>query len=246
MPKMIVVNPHHWLNEDGSFPEQSRVRAKVIRVAQFIESGGPLQIGEFRRTLVPCRWRPGGQPCPGFMGVLKQKDDAIQAFCTDCMEDEFLIYEWEDTPWARGPEPAERVADLRKKVGSRATSDQRTPPRAPAADVLLGRALSVLGSSMTAAEVRALISTSDQPTAVVDVVMGSLPRPPTRGALERFLPVLMDEWNKTPRADLDGRSPAEVYTAAPTAPIDLGRNRPCPCGSGKKFKRCCIFKGSPN
>ena len=25
-------------------------------------------------------------------------------------------------------------------------------------------------------------------------------------------------------------------------PLDLGRNRPCPCGSGKKFKRCCIAK----
>jgi uncharacterized protein YecA (UPF0149 family) len=21
-----------------------------------------------------------------------------------------------------------------------------------------------------------------------------------------------------------------------------GRNEPCPCGSGKKFKKCCLFK----
>lgn len=27
-----------------------------------------------------------------------------------------------------------------------------------------------------------------------------------------------------------------------TSPINLGRSRPCPCGSGKKFKRCCIAK----
>lgn len=24
--------------------------------------------------------------------------------------------------------------------------------------------------------------------------------------------------------------------------IKLGRNSPCPCGSGKKFKKCCIYK----
>lgn len=25
----------------------------------------------------------------------------------------------------------------------------------------------------------------------------------------------------------------------------VGRNDPCPCGSGKKFKKCCIDKPSP-
>ncbi|WP_208543303.1 SEC-C metal-binding domain-containing protein [Marilutibacter alkalisoli] len=24
----------------------------------------------------------------------------------------------------------------------------------------------------------------------------------------------------------------------------LGRNDPCPCGSGKRFKRCCLTVGS--
>lgn len=27
--------------------------------------------------------------------------------------------------------------------------------------------------------------------------------------------------------------------AAPAAPRSVGRNDPCPCGSGQKFKRCC-------
>jgi len=27
-----------------------------------------------------------------------------------------------------------------------------------------------------------------------------------------------------------------------TAIIDVGRNQPCPCRSGKKFKKCCIDK----
>ena len=26
---------------------------------------------------------------------------------------------------------------------------------------------------------------------------------------------------------------------------DIGRNDPCPCGSGKKYKRCCLGKGAP-
>ncbi|MBI5118565.1 SEC-C domain-containing protein [Candidatus Poribacteria bacterium] len=24
---------------------------------------------------------------------------------------------------------------------------------------------------------------------------------------------------------------------------DVGRNDPCPCGSGKKYKKCCLGKG---
>jgi hypothetical protein len=26
---------------------------------------------------------------------------------------------------------------------------------------------------------------------------------------------------------------------------NIGRNDPCPCGSGKKYKKCCIDKPSP-
>ncbi|WP_421226878.1 SEC-C metal-binding domain-containing protein [Aeromonas jandaei] len=24
------------------------------------------------------------------------------------------------------------------------------------------------------------------------------------------------------------------------APIKIGRNEPCPCGNGKKYKQCCL------
>ncbi|MFN7918750.1 MAG: SEC-C metal-binding domain-containing protein [Bryobacteraceae bacterium] len=37
------------------------------------------------------------------------------------------------------------------------------------------------------------------------------------------------------RAEADAKSPAPAPAAAPKA----GRNDPCPCGSGKKFKKCC-------
>ncbi len=28
--------------------------------------------------------------------------------------------------------------------------------------------------------------------------------------------------------------------------MKTGRNEPCPCGSGKKFKQCCAKKGTPS
>jgi hypothetical protein len=27
--------------------------------------------------------------------------------------------------------------------------------------------------------------------------------------------------------------------------VKIGRNQPCPCGSGKKFKKCCALTGVP-
>lgn len=39
------------------------------------------------------------------------------------------------------------------------------------------------------------------------------------------------------RMDEDVPEGAEVVRR-----IRIGRNTPCPCGSGKKFKKCCIFK----
>jgi SWIM/SEC-C metal-binding protein len=37
---------------------------------------------------------------------------------------------------------------------------------------------------------------------------------------------------------LQSRQPAR-------AAVKIGRNEPCPCGSGKKFKKCCEGIGSP-
>lgn len=31
---------------------------------------------------------------------------------------------------------------------------------------------------------------------------------------------------------------------APKSRVKAGRNEPCPCGSGKKFKRCCGRQGT--
>jgi SEC-C motif len=244
MSKITVVNPHHWLNEDGSFPEESRVRSRMIRVAQCIEYGGTLCIGESRETLLPCRCRPGGRACPGFMMVLKQKDDAIQSFCSVCTQDEFLIYEWEDTPWARGPRAPIHVDVLKKSAGISSKPPRETKPTD--LKLMLARTLTLIGCPLSATQVCDLVSTSDHPTVALDAVMATLPGPPTTGAIERFLPVLMNVWNQTPRSDLAGRSPGRANRCSSSPPQDLGRNRPCPCGSGKKFKRCCISKSQAN
>ena len=37
----------------------------------------------------------------------------------------------------------------------------------------------------------------------------------------------------------------EEKTGAPTKPtVKIGRNEPCPCGSGLKYKKCCLGKAS--
>jgi hypothetical protein len=57
---------------------------------------------------------------------------------------------------------------------------------------------------------------------------------------------LQKEWMSTPRDAFDGKTPsamlsptlAKVETIRRQNPR-VGRNDPCPCGSGKKYKKCC-------
>ena len=60
---------------------------------------------------------------------------------------------------------------------------------------------------------------------------------------------LQEEWLQTPRYSLEGKKPAEMLEGGRLFPGKIetfrreapkvGRNDPCPCGSGKKFKKCC-------
>lgn len=66
---------------------------------------------------------------------------------------------------------------------------------------------------------------------------------------EELLQVYHEEWLQTPRASLGGKRPAEMLEGGRLLPEKVttfrreqpkvGRNDPCPCGSGKKYKRCC-------
>lgn len=61
---------------------------------------------------------------------------------------------------------------------------------------------------------------------------------------------LQSEWKATPREAFDGKTPAQMLAGA-SGPMPgkvetfrreeprVGRNDPCPCGSGKKYKKCC-------
>ena len=40
------------------------------------------------------------------------------------------------------------------------------------------------------------------------------------------------------------QGPAERRPEAARAGQKVGRNEPCPCGSGKKYKKCCLAKGA--
>ncbi len=65
------------------------------------------------------------------------------------------------------------------------------------------------------------------------------------------LQALNEQWMATPRVAFDGKSPAEVSQENPSlasfkkietyrrSEPRIGRNDPCPCGSGKKYKKCC-------
>ena len=67
----------------------------------------------------------------------------------------------------------------------------RTEPTSRDPDELLARALTLLGSPLPAAQVRKLIATAANPMSIMEVVLASLPTPPLKGALERFLPCLL-------------------------------------------------------
>ena len=60
---------------------------------------------------------------------------------------------------------------------------------------------------------------------------------------------LHDEWLQTPRESLEGKRPVEALDGGGLFPEKVetyrreepkvGRNDPCPCGSGRKYKKCC-------
>jgi len=232
-----VINPWHFLDENGNFPDEPAARARALRIAQCIEYGGNLEPGHSRETLLQCRRRPNGAQCPGLLYVLKQKDDAILVFCLICQVDEYLIYEWQDTLWAEGQMEPLDIAAMAKH------EDPRPEPAPQDPDELLSRSLTLLGSPLPAAQVHKLIATAPHPMSVMEAVLASLPAPPLKAALERFLPVVMDLWNATPRPDLGGFTPSQVHAhTAPRTSTKVGANTPCHCGSGKKYKRCCMNK----
>ncbi len=114
---MLVVDPWHWLQPDGSLPEEPRLRTRTLRVARLIEAGGPLATLTSREVLVECEKRPGGKPCRSLLVVVKTREDEIHAFCPACGANDTVISNWQTTPWAQGPEPPIDLAPPRGDPG---------------------------------------------------------------------------------------------------------------------------------
>jgi hypothetical protein len=82
---------------------------------------------------------------------------------------------------------------------------------------------------------------------VLQYVVSTVRQPNSPSIIDTLLPLVFELWNETPRPELGGMSPNEMHATAPfrkpaRAEHKPGRNAPCPCGSGNKYKRCC---GSP-
>lgn len=58
---------------------------------------------------------------------------------------------------------------------------------------------------------------------------------------ESEIELSLNEILKTDTASSSIEDQAKAATSAPTRTrVKIGRNEPCPCGSGKKYKRCCL------
>jgi hypothetical protein len=113
----FIVDIRHLLDERGGLPLDNPVlRRRALRIAQLVEAGGPLAVGQYRETLVACVARPHRKPCPGLLWVEKTRDHRIQAYCLTCHRVEALISGWERTPWASGPMVPATGEDLRPAV----------------------------------------------------------------------------------------------------------------------------------
>jgi hypothetical protein len=109
----FIIDIRHFLDERGELPlENLALRRRALRIAQLVEAGGPLEVGQFRETLIACATRPNRKPCLGLMWVEKMRDHRIHAYCHACQRDEILISGWEMTPWAAGPMEPATDADL--------------------------------------------------------------------------------------------------------------------------------------
>ncbi|MDR2615906.1 MAG: SEC-C domain-containing protein [Oscillospiraceae bacterium] len=69
------------------------------------------------------------------------------------------------------------------------------------------------------------------------------------GQLQKLQNLTIEMNNNTRKWTNNGYTPAEMLrklSAAPAAARRVGRNDPCPCGSGKKYKKCCYLKEGQN
>jgi uncharacterized protein YchJ len=112
-----------------------------------------------------------------------------------------------------------------------------TDPNAPAS-VRLKAALAVINVASTPPAPKKEVNLD-----IERIVSTSHPEPVTPDQLEPAPPVHKDaQPEAAPEATpFISSSPVHNIAQSPrTVPPKIGRNEPCPCGSGKKYKRCCL------
>jgi preprotein translocase subunit SecA len=65
-----------------------------------------------------------------------------------------------------------------------------------------------------------------------------------RDAVADWLRLVCEETGRPQEAHDFARRASAIGAPAPPSPARMakaGRNEPCPCGSGKKYKKCCLF-----
>jgi hypothetical protein len=270
MRRRVDLDAWDWFEPGGVIPRgPAERRRRALLVARCIEYGGRLEPGAWVSTLISCQRRPDGKRCRGMLEVGKEVGDALFARCLDCGGEAARIRGWEDTPWAAGPTvrheaPAELQAaaphppkqaggclggEISVAARERPLGDEGTSIP-DAIDRQLERVLGDMESSLDAATVRRHIALARSPSKVVEIVAGS-GAIPDEGLLEELCDVLIDAWNHTPRAELGGRTPAQMSRAM-AMPADAARlsaraemaksvatDAPCLCGSGAPAAQCC-------
>jgi hypothetical protein len=108
-------------------------------------------------------------------------------------------------------------------------------PKAPAS-VRLKAALSVVNLATTPP-----VPKKEVHLDIERIVSTTHPEPVTLDQLKPAPPVHNDA-QPAPAPEEPVHNPAQ---SPRTVPPKIGRNEPCPCGSGKKYKRCCLDNPAP-
>ena len=97
-----------------------------------------------------------------------------------------------------------------------------------------------------------LLKNGDGITEVIEIIEDSLGFP-TKKLAKKTVDLLVELNNSTRRWALKGHTPQEIHQLSqpgsnvvllhrPNGGDTVGPNDPCPCGSGKKYKKCCAEK----
>ena len=125
---------------------------------------------------------------------------------------------------------AEKIASYFDREGDLATLRE---------DALFAYAIAMPGET-TRGRIRGMLrkidGLADLDAAETDLVMFALDE---RLRLNGLAPVFAEEEEEEEEGDRGQESGVRMEDAPAAGAQKVGRNDPCPCGSGKKFKKCC-------